>query len=150
MIDHTSSDGDRAAATDEHPGRHRPESGAGTGGGVEVVRSAEHAVTSTRRVPVERVRLEKTVVEEEQVVTVRVRREQVRVVREPVVDGGGAAAAERAATTPWVTVTEERPQVTVVPVPVERVRIVVDAVRSTEEREIELAHEEIDLRVDQR
>ncbi len=126
--------------TDQLHGRHTAALDA-----PEVVRSEERAVVSTARRAVERVRLERTVVEEERTLTVTVRREQVRVVREPVEGGTVGDAAAAAEATPWVTVHEERPEVSMRVVPLERVRLVVDRVVAQESREVELRHEEVEL-----
>ena len=114
-------------------------------GAAEVLRSEERAVVGTRRHAVERVRLERTVVEEERTITVTVRREQVRVVRESLDEEHADASGPAEGGTPWMTVSEEQPQITMVVVPVERVRLVVDRVAGEVTREIELAHEEIEV-----
>ncbi|WP_369056618.1 DUF2382 domain-containing protein [Kineococcus terrestris] len=91
---------------------------------VEVVLSEERLVVSTRRVPRERVRIVKRVVEEVRTVQVPVRVEQLVLAHEPVaevgdgVDGGDAGPRELE-----LVLHEEVPVVSVRVEPVERVRV---------------------------
>ena len=92
----------------------------------EVVLSAERVELGTRRAPRERVRLRRAVVTEEVSVTVTVRREVLRVEREPLGsdepdDGGPAPAGERPPLE--LVLSQERPVVSLEVVPYERVRV---------------------------
>jgi uncharacterized protein (TIGR02271 family) len=93
--------------------------------GIEVVRSGERLLTGTETVATERVRVEKFVVTEERTFTVTVRREDVRLVREPL--DGTEVAADRVDGVGneelLLTLSEERVVVTKEVVPVERVRV---------------------------
>lgn len=104
----------------------------------EVVLSEEQLVVETERVPAERVRLRKEIVEEEVTLTVVVRRQQLVIDREPV-------ASDEALVEPArdplgedggmeIVLWAEEPLVTTRTVPVERVRVRRDVV--TEEQEI--------------
>jgi len=103
---------------------------------VTITRSEERLVAATERIAVERVRLQKFVVEEEQTFTVTVRREEVRLVREPV-EGVGALLPDPPLQDREFTMvlSEERVVVTKETVPVERVRLVTQVV--TDERPVE-------------
>jgi uncharacterized protein (TIGR02271 family) len=92
---------------------------------VDVVRSEEQLRVSTVPVPKERIRFEKVIVTEEKTVTVTVRREELRIVREPVeagtdrtTPGGQEPAADLD-----LVLHEERIITTTEVVPVERVRV---------------------------
>lgn len=61
--------------------------GVGRADEVEVVRSEEELVVARARRPVERVRIKRVVIEEEIMVPVRVRREELRLEREQIPDG---------------------------------------------------------------
>lgn len=92
---------------------------------VSVVRSEERLVAGVVRTPVERVRIHRDVVVEQETRTVEVRREVLRIEREPLDAGAerraGGAVAPPGARSIEVVLREERPVVTVEVVPVERV-----------------------------
>ena len=113
----------------------------------EVVRSEERLHVGTLSVPVQRVRVRKVVVTEERTVTVTVRREELRVVREPIapgdVDQEQLGAADDDARVVEMVLHEERVVVGTEVVPVERVRVVVDRVTTQQPVEATLSHEEV-------
>lgn len=96
--------------------------------------SEERLVATTERVPRTRVRLRKVVVTEERTVTVPVRREEYRVVIEPITDGIPVPGASIEAIEQEVVLYEERVIVSTEVVPVERVRLVKEDV--VEERSV--------------
>ncbi len=101
---------------------------AGSGRGTDdaMTRSEERLTVDTERQEVGRARLRKYVVTEEVQVTVPIRREEVRLEREPVT-GDNRRAAESGPDISEaeyeITLYEERPVVTTETVPVERVRL---------------------------
>lgn len=113
---------------------------------VVVTRSEERLGIQKQAVAVERVRLQKYIVTEERTITVSVRREEVRLVREPL-DGGLVDVAESARSDDDITVVLSEEQVVVSKriVPVERVRLLRHAV--TENRVIteEIRKERVDV-----
>ena len=122
-------------------GRHRA-AGAGSAvgavgvpddGTVEVVRSEERLLVGTARVPAERVRIHRDVVVEQVTRTFDVRREVLRIEREPIAPGTGARDLAPGTTPQVVEVVlrEERLVVDVEVVPVERVRVSVGDVAET-------------------
>ncbi len=114
--------------------RHRAAGGAGEDD-VVVVRSEEQLRTAVVRQPVERVRVHRDVVVEQVTRTFEVRREVLRIEREPVHRGSGAApqvglelgSASGAPRVVEVVLREERPVLSLEVVPVERVRLAVVA-----------------------
>jgi uncharacterized protein (TIGR02271 family) len=98
---------------------------------VDVVRSEEQLRVSTVPVPKERIRFEKVIVTEEKTVTVTVRREELRIIREPVEAGTDMATTggQASATDLDIVLHEERIITTTEIVPVERVRVRVTQVR---------------------
>lgn len=115
--------------------------------GVEVVRSEERARVSVERVPRRRVRIVKRVVVERQVIELR--REELHVEELPVTELV-LPRDEQALTTgrrePLVIVlSEEEAVVTKRVVPRERVRVVVESVRHSEEVGYPLRHEEVEV-----
>jgi uncharacterized protein (TIGR02271 family) len=116
---------------------------------VEVVLSKEQLQTDTVSVPVERVRIQKVIVAEERTVTVTVRREELRVVREPV--RPDEQPPEEVATFDSgdrvidMVLHEEQVVIGHQVVPVERVRVVVDRVVTQQPVMTELSHEEVDV-----
>ncbi|TDS80681.1 uncharacterized protein (TIGR02271 family) [Amnibacterium kyonggiense] len=110
--------------------------------------SEERLHVETERVPRTRVRLRKVVVTEQRTLTVPVRREEYRLIREPIIDGepvaGGAVGPEEQE----VVLHEERIVLTTEVVPVERVRLVKEDV--VEQREVtgEVRLERIELEDD--
>jgi uncharacterized protein (TIGR02271 family) len=121
------------SAGPEPEGSHAPASG------VVVDRSEERLSVRTIARPVERVRLEKFIVTEEQTITVTVRREEVRLVRDldPRPESDARAVPVRVGDAQDVALTlhEERIVVTREVVPVERVRL--HASVATEHRRVE-------------
>lgn len=102
-----------------------------------MTRSEEQLHVGTERVATGKARLRKFVVTENMTTTVPVRREEIRVVTEPITDENRAAAMSGGDITSEeheVTLYEERPVVEKEVVPVERVRLDTDVV--TEERQI--------------
>ncbi len=132
----------------EGDGRHRADDAVHDDEAIETVRSEQRAVVGTATRVTGRVRLEKRVVEEERTITVRLRHEQVRTVRldadgaEVTPDGAGLRA------TPWVVLHEERPVISTVVVPVERVRLVVAAVPGSSSETIALSREVVEVEVE--
>lgn len=92
---------------------------------VDIVRSEERLRVSTVSVPKERVRFEKVIVSEERTVTITVRREELRVVREPLFEAelSTVAAGSTSAAEKDFVLHEERVIVSTEIVPVERVRV---------------------------
>ena len=111
---------------------------------VEVVLAEERLLPGTRTVERGRVRVAKRVVVEERTVTVQVRREELVVEHLPA--GADALVEPRAGTLGEpvleLTLAEEEVEVVTRVVPRERVRVYVDAVRSTESLEATVAREE--------
>jgi uncharacterized protein (TIGR02271 family) len=106
----------------------------GTGDKDEMVRSEERLHVGVQEEEAGRARLRKVVVTENVTTTVPVSHEEVRVVREPIVDGdrprAGADIGEAEAE---VTLHREKPVVRKEAVPVERVRLETEAVTEQEE-----------------
>ena len=111
-----------------------------------VIVHEERLEVSSRTVPVERVRVRKVIVEEQVMVPVTVRREELRVEREPLPPGGEPGGAGLADGEPLeLVLRREEPVVSTRVVPVERVRItrsVVVAERTVDET---LRHEEVEV-----
>jgi uncharacterized protein (TIGR02271 family) len=101
-----------------------------------VTRSEERLDVRVEAVPVERVRLEKYIVTEERTITVTVRREEVRLVREPILDGQPSEAqdGDHDGDDIELWLGAEEIVVTKHVVPVERVRLVRE--RVVEQREV--------------
>ena len=108
----------------------------------------ERLHVETERVPRTRVRLRKVVVTEQRTVTVPVRREEYRLVRETITDGEPVAGGTIGEEEQEVVLFEERVVVTTQVVPVERIRLVKEEV--VEQRAVSGAvrHERIDLEDD--
>ncbi len=84
----------------------------------------ERLDVSTRQVPVERVRFRKVIVEEQVMVPVTVRREELRVEREPLAPGAGPGLDATPDAGPLeLVLSREEPVVGTRVVPVERVRV---------------------------
>ncbi|MEH3078481.1 MAG: DUF2382 domain-containing protein [Quadrisphaera sp.] len=114
----------------------------------DVVLSAERVDVGVRRVPRERVRVRREVVTEEVTLVVAVRREVLRVEREPLEarDGAQDGALDSGAALPLeVVLSEERPVVHLEVVPYERVRVGVRAVPGSEPVDVERRWEVADL-----
>ncbi|SFB12098.1 DUF2382 domain-containing protein [Cellulomonas marina] len=128
----------------------------------EVLRSEERAVAGVERVPVARVVVGKRVVVEERTVTVQVRREELVVEERPLVDGdapGTGTGGTGPTADDWrlrvpdqpvldLVLSEEEVEVVTRVVPRERVRVHVDAVRSTVEVPTTLAREVVEVDAD--
>lgn len=109
-----------------------------------VVLSGERARLTRVTVPVERVRLRKVVVSREETITVTVRREELRIVREDVAPGGSSHPGS----TPMpfeIVLHEERLVVDRVVVPVERVHVRVDRIVEDLDVSTTLRHERVDV-----
>ena len=107
--------------------------------------SAERLHVETERVPRSRVRLKKVVVTEQRTLTVPVRREQYRIVREPIVDAAPVAGAVLGPDEQEVVLYGERVVVTTEVVPVERIRLVKEEVVDTRQVTGEVRRERIEL-----
>ncbi len=108
----------------------------------------ERLEVSTRAVAFERVRFRKVIVEEQVMVPVTVRREELRVEREPVAPGSDTGLDVTADSGPLeLVLSREEPVVGVRVVPVERVRVIRAPV--VEERIVRetLRHEEVEVDV---
>lgn len=105
----------------------------------------ERLHVETERVPRSRVRLQKVVVTEQRTVTVPVRREEYRLIREPITDAEPVAGGAIGADEQEVVLYEERVVVTTEVVPVERIRLVKEEVVETREISGEVRRERIDL-----
>ncbi|HEY3833329.1 MAG TPA: YsnF/AvaK domain-containing protein [Acidimicrobiia bacterium] len=132
----------------EHYRTGTAEAGAdATGGeGASMTRSEEEVRVDTERVESGRARLTKHVVTEEQQVTVPVRREEVRVEREPIdADHQPDGAPEIGEDEQELVLHEERPVVRTEVVPKETVRL--SKVENTDEREVdaEVRKEQVDV-----
>jgi len=116
-----------------------------------MTRSEEHLKVGTEKVAAGRARLRKYIVTEQQTVTVPVRREEVRLEREPVteanlaqsIDGPEITEAEHE-----IVLHEERAVVNTETVPVERVRLAKETVTDTEHVTGEVRKEQIELEQD--
>jgi uncharacterized protein (TIGR02271 family) len=112
----------------------------------ELILSEEHLLVTTRRRAVERVVMQKVVVTERRTITVDVSHEEIRLTREPVVDGSvGTTGAPAAVREPVVVLLHEE-QITVSKtiVPVERVTLTTTSVPGRFVVEETIRHEEID------
>ncbi len=107
----------------------------------------ERLDVTTRQVAVERVRFRKVIVEEQVMVPVTVRREELRVEREPVAPGAGLGAGPAEGQPLELVLSREEPVVATRVVPVERVRVFRAPV--VEERTVRetLRHEEVEVEV---
>lgn len=105
----------------------------------------ERLHVETERVPRSRVRLQKVVVTEQRTLTVPVRREEYRLIREPITDAEPVAGGAIGADEQEVVLYEERVVVTTEVVPVERIRLVKEEVVETREISGQVRRERIDL-----
>ena len=113
-----------------------------------MTRSEERLRAGTQTHEAGRARLRKYVVTEQQQVEVPVRREEVRLEREPITDANRGTATDGPAITESeheVTLREERPVVETEAVPVERVRLGKETVQDTERVEGEVRKEQIEF-----
>lgn len=107
--------------------------------------SEERLRVRMERVPSSRVRLRKVVVTEQRTVTVPVRREEYRLVREPIPDGRPVEGAGIASGEQEVVLYEERVVLTTEVVPVERIRLVKEEVVVPRQVTGEVRRERIEL-----
>lgn len=113
---------------------------------VAVIRHEEQLLVDTETVPVERVRVQKIIVSEEKTFTVTVRREEVRLIREPYTGETPDTGMADSSGTPHIMILhEERVIMTTEVVPVERVWLHVHQIADTETVTETLAHEQITL-----
>lgn len=111
---------------------------------VDVVLSGERARLTRVTVPVQRVRLRKVVVSHEETITVTVRREELRIVREDVAPGE-VSHTESTAMPFEIVLHEERLVIDRVVVPVERVHVGVDRIVEDIDVSTTLRHERLDV-----
>ena len=107
--------------------------------------SEERLHIETERVPRTRVRLRKVVVTEQRTVSVPVRREEYRLIREPITDADPVVGGVIGPDEQEVVLYEERLVVTTEVVPVERIRLVKEEVVETREVSGEVRRERIEL-----
>jgi len=113
-----------------------------------MTRSEEHLEVGTQERETGRARLRKYVTTETETVDVPVRREEVRLEREPITEGDAGAAQDGPVISEEeheVVLHEERPVVTTEAVPVERVRMEKESVTDTETVSGDVRKEHIDL-----
>jgi uncharacterized protein (TIGR02271 family) len=113
-----------------------------------MTRSEERLRAGTRTEEAGRARLRKYVVTEQQQVDVPVRREEVRLEREPITDanrGPATSGPDITESEHEVTLRAERPVVETEAVPVERVRLGKETVEDTETVQGEVRKEQIDF-----
>jgi uncharacterized protein (TIGR02271 family) len=112
-----------------------------------VVLHEERLVVSTRRFATERVRLERVVVTEQRTITVDVRREEIRLVREPIDDGEPlpAGTVPPPAEPIVMVLHEERVSISKTVVPVERVTLRVTSVEGEREVSAGLRREVVEV-----
>jgi uncharacterized protein (TIGR02271 family) len=113
-----------------------------------MTRSEEELTVGTAERETGRVRLKKYIVEDQVTQTVPVRREEVRVEREPITDANVGDALDGPAISEEeheVTLRAERPVVEKEAVPVERVRLDKETVTDTETVSADLRKEEIEV-----
>lgn len=97
-------------------------------GGAAITRMEERLEVAVERHPTERVRLRKHVVTQQETVTVTVRREELRIERSPITPDearklGAGQSIDESGTETEIVLYEERPVVTTVIRPVERIRL---------------------------
>lgn len=114
-----------------------------------VVLHEERLLVGTEVHATERVRLERYIVTEQRTITVDVRREEVRLTREPLVDGPALSVDSPVPTREPIVVVLRQEQVVVSKriVPVERVTLTVHTV--TEDRPVDAALRREEVTVDQ-
>jgi uncharacterized protein (TIGR02271 family) len=110
-----------------------------------MIASEERLHVETERVPRTRVRLQKVVVTEQRTVTVPVRREEYRLIREPITGAAPVAGGTIGPDEQEVVLYEERVVVTTEVVPVERIRLVKEEVVDSREITGAVRRERIDL-----
>ena len=107
--------------------------------------SEERLHIETERVPRTRVRLKKIVVTEQRTISVPVRHEEYRLIREPITDADPVAGGAIGPDEQEVVLYEERVVVTTEVVPVERIRLVKEEVVETREVSGSVRRERIEL-----
>ena len=115
---------------------------------IEVVRSEEELRTGVRRTARERVVVRTRVVTEDVTMTFQVRKHVIDIEQEPLDEAIAAAEGltlERGPESLEVVLWEERPTVTMELVPVERIRITREVERRTEEVQVRLAREQVEI-----
>ncbi|TFC94104.1 MULTISPECIES: DUF2382 domain-containing protein [Cryobacterium] len=116
---------------------------------VTVTRSEEQLRIHLASVPVERVRLERYIVSEERTITVVIHREEVRLVREPILPDEQEQAVSAPGLDQYADHTmllrEEQVTVTKSVVPVERVTLVKSIVTVDEDVSLERRKEHVDV-----
>jgi uncharacterized protein (TIGR02271 family) len=105
----------------------------------------ERLHVETERVPRSRVRLTKVVITEQRTVSVPVRHEEYRLIREPITDADPVADGVIGPDEQELVLYEERVVVTTEVVPVERIRLVKDEVVETREVSGSVRRERIEL-----
>jgi uncharacterized protein (TIGR02271 family) len=110
-----------------------------------MLRSEERLRAGTETVETGRVRLTKHVVTSQQTITVPIRREEVRVTREPIKPGEARTGAEIGDEEREVIVHEERPVIAKETVPVERVSLDTETVRENREVSGTVRREEVEV-----
>jgi uncharacterized protein (TIGR02271 family) len=141
----TPADADRTAPTKRGNGRRRADGDRG------MIRSEEELQVGKETVERGRARLRKYVVTEDVSQTVPVRRDEVRVEREPITDRNVGAARSGPSISEEeheVVLHEERPVVQKEAVPVERVRLGTETVTEEETVSAEVRREQIDTDLD--
>jgi uncharacterized protein (TIGR02271 family) len=145
----TSGDYDRTAAgRADYDRTDTGRTDTGRSGDDAMTRSEERLRAGTQTHEAGRARLRKYVVTEQEQVEVPVRREEVRLEREPITDANRGEATSGPAITESeheVTLREERPVVETEAVPVERVRLGKETVQDTERVEGEVRREQIEF-----
>jgi len=104
-------------------GRHAAEGIGATDEALEVIRYEERLHAGTERFPIERIRVERYIVTEEQTFTVEVRREEVRVFREPLDESTSVGVLEPGGAELVITLNREEVMVSKRIVPSELVRV---------------------------
>jgi uncharacterized protein (TIGR02271 family) len=145
----TSGDYDRTAAgRADYDRTDTGRTDTGRSGDDAMTRSEERLRAGTQTHEAGRARLRKYVVTEQEQVEVPVRREEVRLEREPITDANRGEATSGPAITESeheVTLREERPVVETEAVPVERVRLGKETVQDTERVEGEVRKEQFEF-----
>lgn len=103
---------------------------AASSAGIDVVRFEEQLRVSTIAQPKERVRFQKVIVTEEKTITVTVRREELRMIREPLTDMDESPTSPHTSSTGdfEIVLHEERILISTDVIPTERVRVTVSPV----------------------
>jgi stress response protein YsnF len=115
----------------------------------EMLISEERIRAGASTVPVGRARLQRVVVTERRTIEVDVRHEEIRVVQDAGPEYGELVVDDdRARATPWVVLREERIEVVRHLEPIERVRLVLEAVTSETPVTATVRHEVVDLEGD--